>query len=71
MHTIEMFEDKRKGFMGNTSDVVGDVTLILFPAESREFPDDMFIPSPCQRNIVSNAIVSLSGSIRELVVNVE
>ena len=64
MHTIEMFEGEREGFIGNVSDVVGDVTFIL-PGGFRHLLDDSFVASPCKRGIVNNKIVSLSGSIRD------
>ena len=66
MHTFMMIEDESHGFMGNVSDVVGDVTSIVLPGGFRHLLDDAFSPSPCNRHILNNVIELLSGLIIEV-----
>ena len=68
MHTIIMIEDESHGFMGNVSDVVGDVTSIVLPGGFRNLLDDTFVPSPCKRGFVNNGVNVLSRSIIEVVI---
>lgn len=66
MHTSTMIEEESHGFMGNVSDVVGDVTSIVLPGGFRHLLDDAFAPSPCKRGSVNNGIELLSGLIIEV-----
>ncbi len=63
---MSIFENERHGFMGDLSDHIGNIILIILVARFRHLLDDTFVTSPFDRNLSNPVIDVLNRSVRKV-----